>query len=103
MSFKSAIVIAIEKVENATISYNLSFAAVKPKYPIVHTKNVKSGIVQTKQCFLRVQMIGINCNRSCKSCPLWQCIEKFVNYNVMYKVNSNIIECNSACKGCQWQ
>ena len=35
MSFKSAIVIAIEKVENATISYNLSFATVvKPKFVI---------------------------------------------------------------------
>ena len=44
MSFKSAIVIAIEKVENATISYNLSFATVKPKFVISNSAYKKCEI-----------------------------------------------------------
>ena len=72
MPIKSAIVIALEKVANAIVAYNLSFVTVKPKvvyYPIVHTKVVIWN--STYETFFATAHIRvINCNRSWKICPL---------------------------------
>ena len=50
-----------------------------------------------KEFFATLHLGVINCNRAYKSFSY----ENFVNYDIMYKENTKVSNCNSACKGFQ--